>query len=209
MLKKILSGLELPIGITHIAGPPNSGKTTLIYQVCKFLHSSEKILIFDCETNFSAKRLAEVVSNHKVDLSNIIIFQIFNKFQQFLTIMQLHKFLSRNTFRFVAINGVTDHYRFVEISDTDLLNQRLLSLQLAYLKKVSDSYKVPILITNQTTSYREHGEKFTRAVDDFIINNYVTVNIQLQHLNKKLWKAKSNSDEMLYSLSSNGLVLDV
>ena len=56
MLVGLINNSKIPKGITHIAGPPNSGKTTLIYQSCKGVKEGKKVLVLDCEMNFSAKR---------------------------------------------------------------------------------------------------------------------------------------------------------
>ena len=86
VLLDLLKNGTVPQGITHIAGPPNSGKTTLIYQTCRSLNG-RKALFFDCEINFSAQRLKEINLNYKVELNDITVISIFDKNQQIKTLM--------------------------------------------------------------------------------------------------------------------------
>ena len=82
MLLDLLEKSILPSGITHIAGPPNSGKTTMLYHACKGLKKEDRALILDCEVNFSAQRLREILIESGVKLDYITIISLLNKKQQ-------------------------------------------------------------------------------------------------------------------------------
>ena len=93
MLVDFIKNSKIPTGMTHIAGPPNSGKTTLIYQTCRGIREGKKGLILDCEMNFSAQRLQDITTGRKIDMQNIIIMNITDRNQQFNTVMKTHKFI--------------------------------------------------------------------------------------------------------------------
>lgn len=207
MLKDMINKTKLPIGITHLAGPPNSGKTTIIYQMCKNIKNEEKVLIFDCEMNFSAQRLKEITFSENIDLNNIIVIPISDKTQQFQTLMKVHNFIKNTKLSFIAVNGITDHYRFKDIKINDIANQRLLAFQMAYLQKISKKNRVRILITNQASPYRENNQTFMRPVYNSTISNYIQEEVLLYHVNRRLWKGKHNSEEIYYTLSEKGIKL--
>ena len=71
MLSQIINKSKVPPGITHIAGSPNSGTTTLLYQLCKGIRKGQKALIFDCEMSFSAQRLQEIIFDKKINLEDM------------------------------------------------------------------------------------------------------------------------------------------
>jgi len=204
MLSGLLERSKIPQGVTHIAGSPNSGKTTLLYQLCRNLSKRKKALIFDCEMSFSAQRLQEIIKRRD-ELKKIIIIRIENKKQQFLNIMKLHNFLINNTFHFIGVNGFTNHFRFTEITENEIAIHRKLAMQMAYLVKISHLFKQPIILTNQISIYKENDKHQFKSVAGQIINHYSNTNIALQHINKKLWKASKEDEEIYYTLTSNGI----
>jgi len=194
----------IPHGITHIAGPPNSGKTTLIYQTCRGL-KGKKALIFDCEINFSAQRLMEVNLNYKVELKDITVISLFNKSQQIKTLMKVHNFISNTDYAFMAINGITDHFRFRSSDINEMSLYKLITLQMAYLNMISKEYQIPVLITNQVTAFREKDKRIIRPVANSAIMNYSDREIKLRHVNKTLWKAQQEKEEIFYKITNDGI----
>lgn len=205
MLSQIINKSKIPPGITHIAGSPNSGTTTLLYQLCKGIKKDHKTIIFDCEMSFSAQRLQEIIFDTKIMLQDIYVIQITNKEQQLRILMKLHKFLHNKTCSFIAINGITDHFRFSEKNKNEIYTQRILTLQMAYLKMLSKKRNLPIFITNQMSIFRDGEEQKTRPIYNSIINNFVDRTIAFQYINKKLWKAEYDNEKLYYSLSSKGI----
>ena len=194
----------IPQGITHLAGPPNSGKTTLLYQTCRGL-KGKKALFFDCEINFSAQRLMEVNLNYKVELKSITVVSLFDKSQQIKTLMKVHNFISNTDYAFIAINGITNHFRFRSSNINEMSIYKLLTLQMAYLNMISKEYQIPVLITNQVTAFREKDKKIIRPVANSAIMNYSDREIKLKHVNKKLWKAQQEKEEVFYKITNDGL----
>ncbi len=205
MLADFIEKSLIPEGIMHIAGPPNSGKTTLLYQSCRSLKRGKKALILDCETNFSAKRLQEIVINSKVKLNDVTIISLLNKAQQVKVLMKSHNFLHNSDFAFIGINGITDHFRFGKINVSEREFHNLLNLQIAYLQMISKEYSVPILITNQVTAFKELNSDRFKPVAATVIRNYSDNEISLTHVNRKLWKAKLYKEEVYYSINQNGI----
>lgn len=204
VLIDLLKNGIVPQGITHIAGPPNSGKTTLIYQTCRSLNG-KKALFFDCEINFSAQRLKEINLNYDVDLNDITVISIFDKNQQIKTLMKIHNFIPNTDYAFIAINGITDHFRFKSSQINEMSLHRLLTLQMAYLNMVSNEYQIPILITNQVTAFRDKGKKIIRPVANSAIMNYSDREIRLRNINKKLWKAQNEKEDIFYRVTCEGI----
>ena len=204
VLINLFENSKIPPGVTHVAGAPNSGKTTLLYQLCRNLSKKKKALIFDCEMSFSAQRLQEIIKRRDV-LKRIIVIRITDKKQQFLNIMKTHNFLKNNSIYFIGINGFTNHFRFTEKITNEISIHRNLGIQMAYLKKISKELKQPIVLTNQVSIFKENDKQMLKSVAGQITNHYSNTNIVLQHVNKKLWKASNENKEIYYTLSSSGI----
>lgn len=200
----MLENSKIPLGVTHVAGAPNSGKTTLLYQLCRNLSKEKKVLIFDCEMSFSAQRLQEVIKKRDI-LKKVIVIRITDKKQQLLNIMKTHNFLMNNSFHFIGINGFTNHFRFTEKATNEISIHRRLGIQMAYLMKISKELKQPIVLTNQVSVFKKNDKQILKSVAGQIINHYSKTNIVLQHINKKLWKARNEDVEVYYTLSSGGI----
>ena len=205
MLSKFLEKSIVSDGITHIAGPPNSGKTTILYHLCKGLKKGKKALILDCEINFSARRLREITLGKDIDFNNIILLRVADKADQIRILMKLHSFIKKDKPLFVGINGFTNHFRFSPLNVDEMNWNKTLSLQMAYLQMVSRKLNLPVVLTNQVSMFRENNLKIVRPFANSIITNYSDNNIMLEHVNKKLWKAKYENQEMFYTLSSQGV----
>jgi hypothetical protein len=205
MLSQIINKSKIPPGVTHLAGSPNSGTTTLLYQLCKGIRKGQKALIFDCEMSFSAQRLQEILFNKKINLEDIYVIQIADKKQQMQSLMKLHKFIKGKSYSFIAINGITDHFRFSEKITNEKYTHRILALQMAYLKMLNKKQNFPIVITNQVSIFRENEQRKIKPVASSVINNYSDRTIIFQYVSKRLWKATYNEEELYYSLTSNGI----
>ncbi len=205
MLSKFLEKSIVSDGITHIAGPPNSGKTTILYHLCKGLKKGKKALILDCEINFSARRLREITLGKDIDFNNIILLRVADKANQIRILMKLHSFFKKDKPLFIGINGFTNHFRFSPLNVDEMNWNKTLSLQMAYLQMVSSKLNLPVVLTNQVSMFRENNLKIVRPFANSIITNYSDNNIMLEHVNKKLWKAKYENQEMFYTLSSQGV----
>lgn len=207
MLSKFLEKSIVPNGITHIAGPPNSGKTTILYHLCKGLKKGKKALILDCEINFSARRLREITLGKKIDFNNIVLLRVIDEANQIGILMKLHSFFKNEKPLFVGINGFTNHFRFSSLNINETKWNKSLSLQMAYLQMISRKLNIPVVLTNQVSVFRENNLKILRPIANSIVTKYADNNIMLEHVNKKLWKAKYGNQEMFYTLSSQGIEL--
>ncbi len=205
MLSQIINKSKVPSGITHIAGSPNSGTTTLLYQLCKGIRKGQKALIFDCEMSFSAQRLQEIIFDKKINLEDIFVIQIADKRQQINVLMKLHRFVKVKSYSFIAINGITDHFRFSEKVTSEKYIHRVLALQMAYLKMINKRQNIPIVVTNQVSIFRDNEQRNIKPIAGSVINNYTDRTIIFQYISKKLWKATYNNEELYYSLTSNGI----
>ncbi len=207
MLSNFLEKSIVSDGITHIAGPPNSGKTTILYHLCKRLKKGKKVIILDCEINFSARRLREITLGKEINFENIMLLRVVDRANQIRIIMKLHSFFKKEKPLFVGINGFTNHFRFSSLNVNEMKWNKSLSLQMAYLQMVSRKLNIPIVLTNQVSVFRENNLKIVRPIANSVITNYSDINIMLEHVNKKLWKAKHEKQEMFYVLSSQGVTI--
>jgi hypothetical protein len=78
-------------------------------------------------------------------------------------------------------------------------------LQLAFLRKISDEYTIPIILTNQVTPFKEGQGNALRPIAGSSIRNYVDNDIALIHINRKLWKATHNNEEEYYMIIDRGI----
>lgn len=205
MLLDLFEKSILPKGITHIAGPPNSGKTTILYHACKGLKKGSRALILDCEMNFSAQRLQEILLGTEVKLDNITIISLLEKTQQMKTVMKIHNFLTQTDYEFVAINGITDHFRSGNAEKGEIELSKSLNLQLAFLQMITREYATPILITNQVTAFKEGNKQTFRPIAESAIRNYIDREIALIHINRKYWKAIYENEEEYYTITTRGI----
>ena len=177
----------------------------MLYQVCKGLKQEEKALILDCEVNFSAQRLREILIDSGVNLDNITIVSLLNKKQQIKTIMKIHNFLGNSNYKFIAINGITDHFRLGRTEKKEKNLIKTLNLLLAFLQLISKEYNIPILITNQVTSFKEGNRLIFRPVAGSAIKHYTDREVILIHINKRLWKAVYENEEIFYTITEKGI----
>jgi len=205
MLLNLLEKFIVPQGITHISGPPNSGKTTILYQTCKGIKNGKKVLILDCETNFSAQRLQEIILDSGIKLENVTVISLLDKKQQLKTVMKVQNFLGNSNYQFIAINGITDHFRFSKIEQEEKELPKTLNLQLAFLRMISYEYEIPILLTNQVTAFKGVKGSTLRPIAESSFRNYVDNEVSLIHINKKLWKASHKNEEEYYTITDRGI----
>ena len=118
--------------------------------------------------------------------------------------MKIHKFIFNSNFSFIAINGITDHFRHTNEKE-EVSTYRTLSMQLAYLKMISKKEKIPILMINQVSAFKSENEKVFKPIANSVMKHYSDTNIILQHINRKLLKAVYNNEEVFYTVSSNGI----
>jgi len=201
MLRQLLSGKKLPVGLIHLFGAPNTGKTTILYHMCRTVKKDTFALILDCELKFSAKRYYDILGSFKDKMNQIIIMQPTSLYEQFSTIMKLHNYLLAKNFSFVAINGITDFIRSIDETRSFDLNRNF-SLQLAYLNLLSHTNRLPVVITNQIT---KSGNNDNKAVLSSIINYYSDINIFLKKVKEERYHAYFNNEVLEYKIGSTGI----
>ncbi|MCK5410021.1 MAG: hypothetical protein KAJ30_07125, partial [Candidatus Heimdallarchaeota archaeon] len=144
-----------------------------------------------------------------IDFNNIMLLRVVDKANQIRILMKLHSFFKKKRPLFIGINGFTNHFRFSPLNVDEMNWNKTLSLQMAYLQMVSSKLNLPVVLTNQVSMFRENNLRIVRPFANSIITNYSDNNIMLEHVNKKLWKAKYENQEMFYTLSSQGVEIMV
>jgi len=202
MFIDLIEKSKIPDAVIHIAGPPRSGKTTFFYHLCKGIKKDEKAIIIDCEMNFSAQRLHEIISDEtKIDLDNILLIRAAGSYDQFHSIMNIHSFLEGINCKFIGINGITDHFRLGFIDQNNHYYHSL-AIQIAYLKMINLKYNIPILFTNQVSVTRVGGKEILTPIASNILRFYSDILITTREIRRNLWKIVVNGKHNEYSISS-------
>lgn len=208
MLKGLIDQGVAPPGLTHIAGPPNSGKTTILYSLSSYASVEKRALIFDCELKFSSKRLLEIIQNRNKteNLQHIYVVRIRDLKQQVNSIMNIHNYLHNQRFYFIAINGITDHFRILEKKSDEFELRKIFALQLAYLKKISYSMDIPIIFTNQVTK-KLKAEHRTTPILNNIISLYSDNEIIISRETTQLFIATCKTSDYHFTITDLGIEL--
>ncbi|MHA1305032.1 MAG: hypothetical protein ACTSQE_02135 [Candidatus Heimdallarchaeaceae archaeon] len=206
MFVKLIEQFEIPEGITHIAGPPKSGKTTILYHLFKGLKADEKAIIVDSEIVFNAHRLQEITSSHSINFDNILVLRTENGFEQFKIIMNLHSFIQGVKTAFIAVNGITNYFRKKFVNDSYSNLYHLVALQVAYLKYLSMVFKIPIILTNQVSGKKTGKERTMKAVAGNILNFYSDISLIINNVDNNIWKVVDDKGrEIYYTITSKGI----
>ncbi|MHA1685396.1 MAG: DnaB-like helicase C-terminal domain-containing protein [Candidatus Heimdallarchaeaceae archaeon] len=206
MFNQLITKGIIPKKLIQIAGPPNSGKTTILYNLCAHLSSEKKALIFDCEMKFSPERLIDVISNkqRKVNLHNIVIIRLYNIKEQFRNIMSIHNYIQEGVFSFIAINGITDHFRSLNKSKRTFSLKRIFTMQLAYLKHLSSQMRIPVVFTNQIVETKTLENKLIPVLNN-TVSLYSDHKIIISRSSNKLLKATEDGESYFYKITEAGI----
>lgn len=145
-IDKFLGGGLLPRNITHLYGPPNSGKTNLaLLATCQAVKSG-KVIYIDPEGGFSIERLKQICSEEEFESikKNLLLIEPTDYEEQKVAIRKLSELVPQTKAKLVIVDSISVLYRLQEEKDT-----RELGRQLAQLLRIARKYDIPVLITNQ------------------------------------------------------------
>lgn len=144
--------------VTMIVGPPGSGKTNFsILSACS-VAKDKKVIFVDTEGGFSAERVRQIVGEENLEriLSNIMILNPTNFYEQKKSFSQLLKYLKEETVGLIVIDSMAMLYRLelgdaIEGRDETKIHDvnREVARQMRILSEISRKRKITVLITNQ------------------------------------------------------------
>jgi len=127
------------------------------------------VVYIDCENTFNAGRVEEIAEARGYDpkdtLSRFMVATAWSSLQQAMLIKALDVILTDNYVILVIVDGMLSHLRN-EYIGREMLGPRQGSLgaMLGRLLSIADSYKIPVIVTNQVQgNVTGYGPKFTPA----------------------------------------------
>lgn len=212
-------GLELN-SLTTIYGPSGSAKTNFCMQ-CSLEKVREgfRTIYIDCDHGFSTERLRQMTDNYELILANMIFLRptsfknqasTINKVRRLTSEVKLNK--ASKGIGLIVADALTYWYR-LELSkskNVSKLNKDLLE-QIALLKEISRSAKIPVVITTPVYSDFESQDQVKIVGGDIIRNNSTTIIelIKLAGANRKAVIQKHRSiaegKEVMFRIEKGGL----
>jgi len=139
--------------LTHIYGPPASGKTNLALMASANAAEEGKVLYIDSEGGFSVERLRQITGGRLNKLmENMMLVKPTTFSEQQSVVRKLDGMMKAGDVSLVVIDSIANLYRIEE--DKDIKN---LGRQLAQLLRIARKYNVPVLMTNQVYTDIDSG----------------------------------------------------
>ncbi|MBU0762901.1 MAG: DNA repair and recombination protein RadB, partial [Candidatus Altiarchaeota archaeon] len=156
--------------VTHIFGPPASGKTNLALMASVAALGKGKVIYIDPEGGFSVERIRQLACDrfHEV-LGNILLVKPTTFDEQKLAFARLDELVTSMKVSLIVVDSIAMLYRMEEDKDV-----RMLGRMLAQLLRVARKYELPVLLTNQV--YSDYETKVTRPIGG-TIGEYFTKNM--------------------------------
>ncbi len=139
--------------ITHIYGPPASGKTNIALISTAHVATEKKVVYIDTEGGFSTQRLEQITKEQMNDVfKNIILLEPTTFDEQKVAIKKLDDMISDKV-GLIILDSIASLYRIEGDKNTMELGR-----QLAKLLRIARKYNIPILITNQVYTDIDTGK---------------------------------------------------
>jgi len=173
-------GIEVDV-ITNIFGPPGSGKTNLCFLfMLSSLKQNKKAIFIDSENNFSLERFFQIGGNEE-HLRNILYFRIGSFDDQKKVIKKLETLIEKKkNFGIIVIDSFVSLYR-LKICESNVVEMnRELARQLSILSNLSQTKRIPVLITSQV--YEDFETKKVEIVSRDVVKYWSKCLIELKKL---------------------------
>ena len=169
----LLGGGVLEGVITHLYGPPASGKSNLVQIAAASAVGSGKVLFVDPEGGFSVERLKQVSGDRFMDvLSNIMLVQPTTFEEQKAAIAKIEDVVTSMKVALVVVDSIAMLYRMEEDKDV-----RMLGRLLAQLLRIARKYGIPVLLTNQV--YNDFETNLTKPIGGTITEYFTKNTVEL------------------------------
>ena len=156
-------GLETK-AVTEVYGEFGTGKTQLCHTLCLMVQQDRlagglggRAIYIDTENTFRPERIASITLARGLDpqqaLENIIVAKAYNSAHQELIIEETGPVIEDNKVRLVIVDSAVAHYRAEFLGRATLSErQQRLNKFMHILVRMSETYKVAVLVTNQIQS---------------------------------------------------------
>ncbi len=150
--------------VTEVYGEFGTGKTQLCHTLCVMVQQdrtagglSGKAIYIDTENTFRPERIASISRARGLDpqlaLENIIVAKAYNSAHQELIIEETGPIIEENKARLVIVDSAVAHYRAEFLGRATLSErQQRLNRVMHILVRMSETYEVAVLVTNQIQS---------------------------------------------------------
>ena len=142
-------------GLIHIFGEAGSGKTTLALQLAiGFCINGKKVVFIDTEGKVTGSKIKDLANNQKFSrINDLLKLHMPSSFKdQHSFICSLEHLLKNQEIGLLIIDTITNLYRQeMSFGKNNKGNYEKLAFQVALLRKISNNYKIPIILFNQAT----------------------------------------------------------
>lgn len=151
---RILGGGLVTGVLTHVFGPPSSGKTNFALMACVSASRSGKVIYVDTEGGFSAERLKQVSGEQfKEVLEKVLLIEPTTFEEQKVALSKVADLTAKGGVSLVVLDSVAMLYRIKE--DRDI---RQFGRVLAQLLRIARKYAVPVIMLNQVYTDIDSGK---------------------------------------------------
>jgi len=181
--------------VTHIFGPPKSGKSTLSANIAfEFVKHGKKVLIISTERPIEIRMKSMIDASKSINkalLKEIITTEIYS-FEELIHVINYDLLDFINDIDLIIIDSLTASYRF----DAGPINLTLLRKALSTLQAIAINHQKAILFTNQVSALMNESNSF-RPVASTTTRCYSDITIRLT-------KTRDGKTEFSYE-DQNGL----
>ncbi|MEM4347000.1 MAG: DNA repair and recombination protein RadB [Candidatus Altiarchaeota archaeon] len=176
---KLIGGGLISGNITHIYGPPASGKTNFAMIAMKNAAKEGKVIFIDSEGGFSIERLKQISGEEFENvLKNLLLIEPTDYDEQKVAIKKLDELVPKVSAKLVIVDSIAVLYRLEEEKDVKELGR-----QLAQLLKVARKNNIPVLITNQV--YTDINTQKVVPIGGDILRYWAKIVISLEKFNDR------------------------
>ncbi len=150
---ELLGGGLLPGVLTHVYGPPSSGKTNFALIASVAAARTGKVVYVDAEGGFSTERLRQIAGEKTEDtLRNILLIKPTTFEEQKVALSKVSDLVAAGGVSLVVVDSIALLYRLEEERDI-----REFGRMLAKLLRIARKYEVPVLALNQVYTDYDSG----------------------------------------------------
>jgi len=139
--------------LTHIYGPPGSGKTNIALIATANAVGKGKVLYIDSEGGFSVERLKQITSGKlETAMENLLLIKPTTFSEQQTALRKIESIVKEEKTSLVVLDSIGNLFRLEEGRDIKAFGR-----QLAQLLRIARKYELPILLTNQVFTDIDSG----------------------------------------------------